>query len=85
MTIHDPSLIHALQQSAGTPVTVVDPQTNGEYVVVRADVYERIRLLMEADDLSGEEKLSLLASSGERAGWQSPAMDDYDDYDAHRP
>jgi hypothetical protein len=84
MTIHDPNLIQALQQSAGAPITVVDPQTQTEYVVVRADLYERIKSLFEADDLSSEEKRLLLAESGKRAGWESQEMDDYDDYDAHR-
>jgi hypothetical protein len=79
MTIHDPNLIQALQESAGAPVTVVDPKTQIEYVVVRADLYERIKSLFKADDLSGEEKRLLLAESGKRAGWDSPEMDDYDD------
>jgi hypothetical protein len=81
MTIHDPGLIDALRNAAGTPVTVVDPQTQTEHVVVRADVYERIKSLFEADDLSSDEKLMLLAESGKRAGWDSAQMDEYD---AHR-
>jgi hypothetical protein len=85
MTIHDPNLVHALRQSAGAPVMVVDPETKVEYVIVRADLYERVKSLFEADDLTGEEKQLLLAESGKRAGWDSPEMDDYDDYDAHRP
>jgi hypothetical protein len=85
MTIHDPNLVHALQQSAGAPVMVVDPETKVEYVIVRADLYERVKSLFEADDLTSEEKRHLLAESGKRAGWDSPEMDDYYDYDAHRP
>jgi hypothetical protein len=84
MTILDPGLIDALRHSGGTPVTVVDPQTRTEYVVVRADVYERIKSLFEADGLSSDEKRILLADSGKRAGWTSAEMDEYDDYDAHR-
>jgi hypothetical protein len=84
MTILDPGLVDALRQAGGTPVTVVDPQTRTEYVVVRADVYERIKSLFEADDLSSDEKRLLLAESGNRAGWNSAEMDEYDDYDAHR-
>jgi hypothetical protein len=84
MTLHDPSLIDALRHAAGTPVTVVDPQTQTEYVVVRADLYERIKSLFEADDLCDDEKRLLLAESGKRAGWDSAQMVEYDDYDAHR-
>jgi hypothetical protein len=64
---------------------VVDPETQVEYVIVRADLYERVKSLVEADDLTSEEKRHLLAESGKRPGWDNPEMDDYDDYDAHRP
>ncbi len=84
MTTLDPSLSQALRDAAGAPVNVVDPQTHAEYVVLRAEVYERVKSLLEADDLSAEDKLRLLAESGRRAGWDAPEMDDYDDYDAHR-
>jgi hypothetical protein len=84
MTILDPSLSQTLRDAAGAPVNVVDPQTQTEYVVLRADVYERVKPLLEPDDLSRDEKLRLLAESGLRAGWDSPEMDDYDHYDAHR-
>ncbi|HEV2972099.1 MAG TPA: hypothetical protein VGY55_19155 [Pirellulales bacterium] len=85
MTILNPELIQALQQAGGGPVTVVNPQTGIEYVVVRADLYQRVKSLFETDDLSSEEKRLLLAESGKRAGSDSPEMDEYDDYDAHRP
>lgn len=84
MTILDPGLVDALRHAGGTPVTVVDPQTLTDYVVVRAEVYERIKSLFEADDLSSDEKRLLLAESGKQAGWDSAQMDEYDDYDAHR-
>ncbi len=85
MTTLDPNLSQMLRDAAGAPVNVVDPQTQTEYVVLRADVFERVKSLLEADDLSSEEKLRLLAESGREAGWDAPEMDDYDDYDAHRP
>ena len=43
----------------------------GRPVVVRADLYERIKSLFETEDLSGDEKRRLLAESGERAGWSN--------------
>jgi hypothetical protein len=83
MTVLGPDLSQALQQAAGAPLTVVDPQTRTKYVVMRADVYERVKSLFEADDLTADEKRLLLAESGKRAGWADPEMDDYDDYDSH--
>jgi len=45
---------------------VHDPRTNETYVLVRADVYERMRAIID-----GVTK---------RAGWDDPALDDYEKY-----
>jgi hypothetical protein len=66
---------------AEEPVRVMDPQTHATYVLLPEDVYDRVRALVDLEDLSPEEKLRLLAESGRRAGWDDPAMDDYDNYD----
>ena len=71
-----------LFESADTPPTVVDPLTETSYVLVRAEVYERIKeLLYDDGDWTPEEQLRLLADSGKRAGWDDPEMDVYDQYD----
>jgi hypothetical protein len=36
---------------------------------------------MTTEDLTPEEQIILLASSGNRAGWDDPEMDAYDNYD----
>lgn len=77
-------LQHALDQRPGEPLRLVDPRTQTAYVLLRADLYERVRTLIEQEDLTPEEKLSLLAESGCRAGWDAPEMDDYDNYDENR-
>lgn len=67
------------------PPRVVDPRTNTAYVLVPADVYERLQPLLYDDGAwTEEEKLRLLAESGMRAGWGAPEMDDYDNYDEAR-
>jgi hypothetical protein len=38
------------EQLQGTPVRVTDPETSHEYVLVRADVYDRIKRLFDEDD-----------------------------------
>lgn len=69
---------------AAEPIAV-DPQTNTVYVLVRKDVYERIKgLLYEDGEWMPEEQLRLLAESGRRAGWDDPEMDVYDQYDENR-
>ena len=48
------------------PAQVHDPRTNQTYVLVPADVYERMRALLD-----GYTK---------RAGWDDPELDDYEIY-----
>jgi hypothetical protein len=38
-----------LARAAESPPTVIDPVTNTAYVLVRADVYERMRRMVEDD------------------------------------
>jgi hypothetical protein len=65
--------------------TLVDPRTKATYVLVRTEVFNRIkRLLYDAGDWTAEEQLQLLAESGKRAGWDEPGMNDYDNYDESR-
>ena len=74
-----------LRQSNGIEVRVSDPQTQQEYVLVSAEVYDRLkRLLYDDGDWTPEEQLRLLADSGKRAGWDDPVMDVYDNYDENR-
>jgi hypothetical protein len=48
------------------PVQVRDPQTNETYVLVRADVYARMRAVIDG--------------TTRRAGWDDPALDVYEKY-----
>jgi hypothetical protein len=73
----------ALRQSGESPPTVLDPETRIPYVLVRKDVYERLKGLLE-DDWPPEARLQLLAESGRRAGWDAPEMDAYDSYDENQ-
>lgn len=53
-----------------------------ECVVVRADVYERVKqLLFDDSDWSDDELRRTLAKSAHANGWNEPEMDAYDDYD----
>jgi hypothetical protein len=65
----------------GDAVHFTDPQTQLECVLVRADVFDRVRaLLIDDGPLSTEEKLAAIRAAGLRAGWDDPALDVYEQY-----
>ena len=69
----------------GQAIDVTDPQTSRAYVVLRKDVYERLRHLLSDDSEWTEDELRLqLARSAEDNGWNEPAMHAYDRYDEER-
>ena len=71
-----------VRQANGEAPRAIDPDTKQEYVLIRAELYERMKTLFyDAGDWTPDEQLSLLAESGKRAGWDDPAMDVYDNYD----
>jgi hypothetical protein len=59
------------------PVRVVNPRTREEYVLLRAEVYEKVKNLFADGPLSEEERRAIIAGVWRRAGWDDPAMDDY--------
>ena len=73
------------QLENGKAVDVTDPQTAQLYVILRKDVYERVRHLLYDDSEWTEDELRLhLARSAKENGWEEPGMDDYDRYDEVR-
>jgi hypothetical protein len=53
-----------------------------ECVVMRADVYDRVKQLLYDDgDWTDDELRRVLAKSAEANGWNEPGMDAYDKYD----
>jgi len=66
---------------AGTPLEIVDPRSGSVYVLMRQESFARVRSLVE-DELG--ETYSAQIESAMRAGWDDPAMDEYNDYDRHR-
>jgi hypothetical protein len=84
MTTLTPELRQALREAGDQPVPVIDPDTNRRYVLVPAEVYERLHLLLHHEPLSSKEQRFLLQAAGERAGWDDPEMDVYDDLDPRK-
>lgn len=58
------------------------PEDELECVVLRADLYDRLRhLLYDDGEWPGEDLRRIFAKSAEANGWNEPEMEDYDHYD----
>jgi hypothetical protein len=71
-------------QGQDVPVRVCDPSQSANFVLVRAEVYERFKSLFEEDPVTEQERLFHLEQFGKRAGWDDPEMDIYNDLDLRR-
>ena len=69
--------LHDLDTQSEPPV--VDPRTSIEYVLVRADLYERMRGLLGEDFHPSEAYPAIDRAFSE--AWEDPKMDDYDRYE----
>lgn len=73
----------AVAATGENPPRVVDPNTQTKYVLVREEVYDRVKRILEADEDTeyvremGQQTLRLFG----REGWDDPAMDIYNDLD----
>jgi len=74
----------ALFDHPGSPVPVVDEQTQKIYYLISADQFEKVRALLIEEDFDPREMYPLISKTAAEAGWQEPTMDDYDRYDEHR-
>jgi hypothetical protein len=66
----------------GQAIDITDPQTAEHYVVLRKDVYERVRqLLYDDSEWTHDELRQQLARSAKENGWEEAGMEAYDRYD----
>ena len=80
MTTLPIELRKVVEEAGDQPIQVVDPETNRRrYVLLRADFYERLHLLVQDGPLSKQEQSLLLYQAGQCAGWDDPEMDVYND------
>ena len=78
-------LQEAVRTSHDQPLRLADPDTNEEYIVLRAAVYDQMQTRLYDDTpLTDEEKQALLIKAGLRASWDDPAMDVYNELDPRR-
>ena len=75
-------LQQAVQDANEQPIRLVDPETNLEYVVLPAKVFDRIQdIFYNANPLTIEEQRALLVKVGLSVGWDDPKMDAYNELD----
>ncbi len=63
---------------------VVDADTQEKWVLLPAGTYQKVRALLGDDTFDIRETYPLQERVAAAEGWNDPAMDDYNDYDAHR-
>jgi hypothetical protein len=57
-----------------------DPETNETYVLIRAQLYQRLKsLLYDTAEFPIREAYPLMDEAAAKAGWDDPAMDVYND------
>src|SRR5262245_15871414 len=61
----------------GEPLRFIDREVGQEFVVVRADVFDRVRLVFDDTDLDLREALPLVWQAM-KEDWEDPSMDAYD-------
>lgn len=67
-----------LKQAGGEPVRLVDPETNRQYVLLPAEIYEHLRSVSDA--LDPRELYPALHRALSDEGWDDPHMDEYNRY-----
>jgi hypothetical protein len=69
-----------VQAAGDVPLRLTDPATNREYILLRAELFDRLKGLLCADgEFSVSETYPLMDDVLAKAGWADPEMDVYDD------
>ncbi len=74
-----------LQQHGDKPMPVIDPVTHKVYVLLAGDIFERFKALLDDEPFDVRDTYAAQSATAGAAGWDDPAMDVYDNYDAHKP
>ena len=68
------------QELASETPTARDPETGETYVLVKADVYERLRRILDDDGLTSGQVAALIAEAMREDDAGDPLLDSYQDY-----
>jgi hypothetical protein len=78
MTTMTHELRQAIEEAGDNPPKIIDAETNTTYVLLREDVYERIRSLVDSDEGMTPREMVPLMWDVMKGDWDEPEMDDYD-------
>lgn len=77
-----PAQWDAVTHGAEHPPRLVDPVTHTKYVLLREDIYDRVKqMVVPQDDSFVQELLPQVMEVFGRDGWDDPSMDIYNDLD----
>ena len=74
----------SLATNGAEPIRAHDPISDAEYVLVRAEHYERIKRLLVDDKDWGPDAYATAMEVFARDGWDDPRMDVYADLDPRK-
>ena len=72
--------IRAIAEQPDQPTRLADPETNQLYVLLREDVFERLKAFLDDSPQAAYEAIDRTFAEG----WNDPQMDDYDRYEELR-
>lgn len=77
-----PDLVSAVVEARGEPVRVRDPNTNQDYVLIKAELYERFRDLLADQDagLNARQVAALIHQAMREDDEADPLLDGYQNY-----
>jgi hypothetical protein len=67
----------AVDAQPGQALELVDPRTRQGYVLLRAELYHRVKDLIGPDRLTEDERRAATEAVWRHAGWDDPTLDDY--------
>lgn len=74
----------ALEQSAGRPIRLVDPERNEQYILMRAEIYERLEATLALDEPASDAEFALFCAWGKSSGWEDPSDSVFDNLEPQR-
>ena len=74
----------SLAQEGESPLWVIAPTNGARFILLKEEVYERVKSLFEEDPITEQERLFQLEQFGKRAGWDDPERDIYNELDPRR-
>jgi hypothetical protein len=75
LTVEQRKLLH---ENGGEPPRLIDPDTNREYVLLPAEVYDQLQSALA--DLNPRDLYPALDRALRDEGWDDPHMDEYNRY-----